>query len=544
MTAAAHKAGASEAVAAEAPAADALAAGLAYAARSSALSFVALPAPIVGAGAIAGAIDDALRDQPRVAWTSGTLTLAGVGVARELRGHGDARWTQIVDGARALALHGAVIGGAPAELAALGVARPRLIGGAAFAPGAADRAPWTGFGDAWFVLPRWTYVHDGARAHLVLALDGEAAGHAARWHAELAALHAAFEPRAHRPQPALVELQRASADEWRAQIIAITDAIAAGTCSKIVAARTCTVALAGAVRAGALLAALDHRHADCARVLIQPPGAGALIAATPERLIRRDGDLVSCDALAGTRSIAAPGAAGEPGHAAARDRIVAEASAELMASHKDRREHDLVVHAIRAALADCAELDAPDAPDVRVLRHVVHLHTPFRARLRAPRHVVELAGRLHPTPAVGGTPRELAASWIRSLEPVARGWYAAPVGWFDLEGNGEFAVAIRSGVLTGNRAHLWAGAGIVAGSDPERELAETEIKLRAMLGALGIADRARPGDDDGSAGGHGASGGGIGAGDGGLRGSAERGVPDRAGPERVAAGEPPGEAAR
>jgi len=506
------------------------------------LTFIALPAPLVSAAAVV----DGFRDQPRVAWSSGELTLAGVGCARELRATGDGRWDDIVRAARALDIAGAVIAGEPVAVAALGLARPRLIGGAAFAPGSADRAPWIGFGDAWFALPRWSYVRDGARAQLVLAVDAHDAAEPRHWQDELARHLAGFAAPAVRSsaQPALVELQRAGAAEWRAQVVAITDAIARGACSKIVAARTCTVALAGAVRAGALLAALDHRHADCARVLIQPPGAGALIAATPERLIRRDGDLVSCDALAGTRSIAAPGAAGEPGHAAARDRIVAEASAELMASHKDRREHDLVVHAIRAALADCAELDAPDAPDVRVLRHVVHLHTPFRARLRAPRHVVELAGRLHPTPAVGGTPRELAASWIRSLEPVARGWYAAPVGWFDLEGNGEFAVAIRSGVLTGNRAHLWAGAGIVAGSDPERELAETEIKLRAMLGALGIADRARPGDDDGSAGGHGASGGGIGAGDGGLRGSAERGVPDRAGPERVAAGEPPGEAAR
>jgi menaquinone-specific isochorismate synthase len=266
-------------------------------------------------------------------------------------------------------------------------------------------------------------------------------------------------------------------------VVAITDAIARGACSKIVAARTCTVALAGAVRAAELLAALDRRHAECARVLIQPPGAGALVAATPERLVRRDGELVWCDALAGTRSIAAAHGDG------ARDRLVAEASAALVASHKDRREHDLVVQAIRAALADWAEVHAPAEPDVRVLRHIVHLHTPFRARLRAPRHVLELAARLHPTPAVGGTPRELAVDWIRSREPAARGWYAAPVGWFDLDGNGELAVALRSGVVAANRAHLWAGAGIVAGSDPDRELAETELKFRALLGALGVADR-------------------------------------------------------
>jgi isochorismate synthase len=179
-----------------------------------------------------------------------------------------------------------------------------------------------------------------------------------------------------------------------------------------------------------------------------------------------------CDALAG--SVANTG-------------DVAAATAALRASAKDRREHDLVVDAIRAALEDAgATVDAPEEPAIRALRHVLHLHTPFRAQLRSPRHVLELVARLHPTPAVGGTPTESASEWIKAHEPVARGWYAAPVGWFDLEGNGELAVALRSGVISGNRAQLWAGAGIVAGSDPERELAETEVKLRAMLGALGV----------------------------------------------------------
>lgn len=490
MTAAAMPAGRVDAWAAS----GGVAAGLAVAAQSTAapgaLTFIAVPAPV----ATAAAIVDAFRDQPRAAWTSGDLTLVGIGCARELRGAGVDRWAEIVRAARGLMAAGAVIGGEPAPLSALGHARPRLIGGAAFAPGAADRAPWVGFGDAWFMLPRWTYVRDGARAHLVLAVDARDAAHATRWHDELALHHAAFAARTALPQPpvpALVELQRASADEWRDQVVAITDAIAAGTCSKIVAARTATIALAGAVRAADLLAALDHRHSDCVRVLVQPPNAGALVAATPERLVRRDGDLVWCDALAGTRALPPESSV------AARDRIVADAGAELLASTKDRREQDLVVEAIHAALAECAEVEAPAVPEIRVLRHVVHLHTPFRARLREPRHVLELAGRLHPTPAVGGTPRDIAVDWIRSREPVARGWYAAPVGWFDLDGNGELAVAIRSGVLAGNRAHLWAGAGIVAGSDPDRELAETELKLRAMLGALGVQaepEAAGPGD--------------------------------------------------
>lgn len=457
-------------------------AGLAIAARRDALTFIALPAPVVPASALVGE----LRDEPVVIWTSHDLTLVGLGAARELRGAGAARWAEVVAGAQALASDGAgahaaastatpgaVIAGAAAPLAALGLARPRFIGGAAFAPGAADRAPWLGFGDAWFVLPRWTYTHDGARGFLVLAVDAHDAADAARWRDELAAHRAAFAGGVPaRPQPALVELGRADAAEWRRQVTEITDAIARGVCSKIVAARTCSVALAGPVRAAELLAALDDRHADCVRVLIKPPAAGALVAATPERLVRRDGQVVLCDALAG--SIARTG-------------DVESATDALLASTKDRREHDLVVDMIRGALAGAgAEVEAPAEPAVKALRHVLHLHTPFRAVLRTPRHVLELAARLHPTPAVGGTPTDVAAAWIRAHEPTARGWYAAPVGWFDLDGNGELAVALRCGVITGSRAQLWAGAGVVAGSDPERELAETEVKLRAMLGALGV----------------------------------------------------------
>ena len=464
--------------------------GLAIAQRSQGLTFIALPAPVIAASAIV----DEFRDETLVAWSSGDLVLVGVGVAREVRGTGEHRWAEVIANAHAIATNTdevddeprdtmpthddlpvrAVIAGEVTSVETLGFARPRFVGGAAFTPSSADRSPWTGFGDAWFVLPRWTYVHDGSRACLVLAVDAAAAAEVTRWRDELAGLRAAFAASTTRTpaQPALVELAPAPPEAWHTQVTDITDAIARGSCSKIVAARTCSVMLAGSVRTADLLAALDDRHADCVRVLIKPPGAGALIAATPERLVRRDGDVVLCDALAG--SIAPNGDADA-------------AAARLFASTKDRNEHELVVDALRTALAGAgADVQAPLEPTFKRLRHIIHLHTPFRAVLRTPRHVLELAARLHPTPAVGGTPRALASAWIETHEPVPRGWYAAPVGWFDLEGNGELAVALRSGVIVGNRAHLWAGAGIVDGSDPDRELAETDMKFRAMLGALGV----------------------------------------------------------
>ena len=431
-------------------------------AHTDELALNAFTVPVCEAPALAAAFPS----EPLVTWSTNDLTIVGIGVARELRGSGAARWHDVIAAARSITCESVIIDGEPSSVDELGFARPRFIGGAAFAPGAADRAPWHGFGDAWFVLPRWTYVTNGVRAMLVLA--GSAPD------GELDRVRAAIDAGAiARTQPPLVELQPAAADEWRAQVTAITDAIARGDCSKIVAARTCGIALAGTVDASALLAALDERHPDCVRVVVRPPHAGTLVAATPERLVRRDGRVVQCDALAGTIRSSDD-----------------DARQRLLASAKDRREHDLVVHAIRTALEEAgATIDTNiSEPSIRALRHVLHLHTPFRATLRGhePRHVLELAARLHPTPAVGGTPTATAIDWITSREPVARGWYASPVGWFDFDGNGELAVAIRSGVLAGNRAHLWAGAGIVAGSDPDRELAETDAKLRAMLGALGI----------------------------------------------------------
>jgi isochorismate synthase EntC len=117
---------------------------------------------------------------------------------------------------------------------------------------------------------------------------------------------------------------------------------------------------------------------------------------------------------------------------------------------------------------------------------VVHLLTPIHARLREPAHVLELVEKLHPTPAVGGVPRPEALSFIAEHEPDERGWYAGPIGWFDAAGDGEFAVALRSGLLDGPRAHLYVGAGIVLQSHAQSEFFETALKLRTLLLALGV----------------------------------------------------------
>jgi len=441
------------AVAADRPLDDhVLEAGLAIARASTGITCIALPVPVVASAAIIAA----WRAAPVVAWSHGDTALVGVGIAHELRGEGPDRFAQVVAQAKQLEVS-ATVGHRTWT--------PRLFGGAAFAPGGADRAPWTGFGDAWFALPRWTI----GGGWLVLAVDAREAKQDARWRDELSAFRVAIANGfAARPQPAMLKLDPGDTQTWRAYVRAITDAIARGECEKVVAARNVLVELAGEARPADLFAELDARHPELARLLVRPPNAGTLVAATPERLVALDGMNVSCDALAGS---IAPGAGDQ---------------AALLASAKDRNEHALVVSAITETLRGLgAEVDAPAQPGIRTLRHVLHLHTPISARLHERRHVLELAAALHPTPAMGGTPTRVAQRWIAERE-VARGWYASPVGWFDLEGNGELAVAIRSGVVAGERAHLYAGSGIVAGSDPDRELAETDVKLRAMLGALGV----------------------------------------------------------
>ena len=201
-------------------------------------------------------------------------------------------------------------------------------------------------------------------------------------------------------------------------------------------------------------------------------GGAAFVGASPERLVRKRGRVVDSEALAGS---------------CARTGDDAAAAAALAASAKDRAEHAWVVAAIEAALAPrCRTLDVPSAPAVRTLRQILHLHTPITGELAQGAHVLELVAALHPTPAVGGTPTADAVAWIAAHEPTPRGWYASPVGWFDAAGDGEFAVAIRSGLLAGATATLFAGAGIVAASDPAAELAETELKLRALSDVLGL----------------------------------------------------------
>ena len=222
--------------------------------------------------------------------------------------------------------------------------------------------------------------------------------------------------------------------------------------------------LGGPAEDAALLRRLSQGLKASIRFAFRGDGR-TFLGATPERLVRKQGREVETEAQAGSLDSRA-------------------AAAALLASEKDLREHQLVVDDIVSRLGPwCARLEASPRPTVRELRDVLHLLTPIAGTLAAPHHVLELVRELHPTPAVGGVPTAAAVEWITRHE-APRGWYAGPVGYFDRDGDGDFAVALRCCLLHGEEALLFAGAGIVADSDPELELRETELKRQTLLAAL------------------------------------------------------------
>jgi menaquinone-specific isochorismate synthase len=350
----------------------------------------------------------------------------------------------------------------------------RLFGGVAFQPQKIAPPPWTGFADASFVLPRWTYCVSNDAAFVRVAAPASALrGAEDRLAAVVRALEDVPEPSPALPANGarLVEMARPIWDEL------VHDALRSirrRELEKVVAARRSAVSLRAAIDLPAALTRMRQLEPTCTRFAFEREG-GVFLGATPERLALLRGLRLEVDALAG--SIPRRGFGDD-----------AAELAELALSEKDGREHALVVEGIRAALAPfCAEIVAPEKPDVRSLRAVHHLWTPIRALLHARTHVLDLVAAVHPTPAVCGLPRERARGWICAHEPTPRGWYASPVGWFDAEGEGQFSVAIRSALVKGTDGWLFAGAGIVEGSDPANEYRETGVKQTTMLATLGVS---------------------------------------------------------
>ncbi|QZP38627.1 isochorismate synthase [Halobaculum magnesiiphilum] len=353
--------------------------------------------------------------------------------------------------------------------------RPRVFGGLAFGADHDAAGVWEGFPAAAFTLPavQLTRVDDGTYLTVTrYGPDADADGAEEALAAARDRLDDLPMMRARGEKPGVVDTEwLVDREEWTAQVASVIDRIRGGDLRKVVLATALRVDLAEEIDIPDTLGRLRRTYPECYRFLVQPTGGKGFFGPPPERLVRREGEVVETEALAGSMP------RGDTPEADA------EYARSLLESDKLQHEQRLVVDTI------CEQLDAfgtvgEGQQDVRKLTNIQHLQTPINAVLDGDTHVLTLVEALHPTPAVGGLPLDLALSTIRETETWDRGWYASPVGWFDAAGDGEFAVGIRSGVAGGREATLFAGNGIVGDSDPADEWDELQPKVRPIMDEL------------------------------------------------------------
>lgn len=400
--------------------------------------------------------------------------LLALGVVRELRASGADRFTRL----SAAALR--VLATVEADSAAH--ATLRVVGGFAFSERPEAGAVGAEFPPARLVLPRLLWLRSAGRTTLTAISDeGDAAVGAA--------LRARVPVAASEPGSLRLSASPLDGDEcgrWRERVARAHALIADGTLEKVVLARRRRLSAADPIDPTTLLARARAARPTCFNVWVRGRRGASLVASTPELLVRRQGHAVTASALAGSAP-RAPDAAAD-----------ARAAAALLACPKNAREHAIVVAAVRAALAEVADdVTTSPTPGLLSLPEVHHLATMVAGRLRAPASVLDIGAVLHPTPAVCGAPRAPARALIECEEPE-RGWYTGALGWMDATGDGELAVALRSALVVDRHVTLWAGAGIVEGSDADAELAETEAKMCALvapfLGPARTAAAAPPSD--------------------------------------------------
>ncbi|MEO6874705.1 MAG: isochorismate synthase [Opitutaceae bacterium] len=342
----------------------------------------------------------------------------------------------------------------------------------------AEAEPGDPFPAARVFVPRWQVARAGATttavANLLIAADSDLAALANRvWRA-----HEKFSQFLYRETPETEpsiapNFSTQEKGDYRASVARALKQIDAGEFKKIVLARAIDLMTSIPLHPLRVLNGLRQRFPECYAFSLANGRGQSFIGASPERLLRVSQGVLETEALAGTI---------RRGVGASED---AALGASLLRSEKDLREQRHVLDTIVGRLEQLGlTADYADQPGLRRLANVQHLHTPVRAALGAEVRLMDALGLLHPTPAVGGLPAAAAIAHIRELEGFSRGLYAGAIGWVNARGGGEFFVGIRSALVDGKSARVYAGNGIVAGSNPEKEFAETEWKFKAMLGAL------------------------------------------------------------
>ncbi|OIB57971.1 isochorismate synthase [Natrialba sp. SSL1] len=427
----------------------------------------------------------------RIQWaTPDGLEIVGRGVAAQFTATGPNRFDDVRE--QAARTFEALEYDGPA------VARPRAFGGLSFhdsfESGANPEietdtatattpttAPWRGFTAASFVVPRVLVVRSDETTWLT-AVDSDVDTATERldtWHDRLA--DSGFPSmRPSGSPPGVTGTERTtSRAAWTEQVEDAVERIETTALRKVVLAQSLSVGLDDEIDVPATLERLRRRYPNCYRFLIDHSHArsddagGTFFGAPPERLVSKRGERVETEALAGSAPRGETPEADE------------EFADQLRDSEKVQHEHVLVAEAIRDQLTPVTSSLTIDDQQIRRLATIQHVRTPIEATLDDEvTHVLELVEALHPTPAVGGMPPDEAWETIHETEPFDRGWYAAPIGWFDGNGDGEFAVALRSGVATDDRVTLFAGSGLVADSDPHDEWEEVQLKFRPILDEL------------------------------------------------------------
>ena len=419
-----------------------------------------------------------------MAWSSpeGVQRFVAVGALAEVRPSGpnrfnDAReWWRSFEGTRTKTtdLRGSVVDSRA----------PLCLAGFAFRVDEERTHAWEAWGDAALCIPEMVIWRDEAGTEATFIVDADSSD----WREAIADLHGQLKTWMARAEEASIKpADGASSTEngeaqrrWCDDVMSAQAQMAKGQLQKVVLARSTAFIPSGTQQFDPLgtATALRDRQTRSTTFLIRRRDGQAFLGSSPEILVKLKAGHVDTVALAGTRRRGA----------GAEDSALGEA---LLESTKDRTEHALVAAAIVDALdTHVSEITLPETPDLVCHPDVQHLRTRIRGSLNSGSTIFDLVSALHPTPAVGGLPREQAMNWLNDNEALDRGWYAGPIGWISASGEGEFVVAIRSVLMAPTTAAAFAGCGLIPDSVPEDEWEESQIKLQTVRQGLAVAPRA------------------------------------------------------
>ncbi|WP_148631038.1 isochorismate synthase MenF [Bacillus sp. E214] len=400
------------------------------------------------------------------------LYLAGIGKAHKIQSltNGEKRFKDIKEEWAAL-MESAIVNGVNSGKGT----GPLCFGGFSFnSKNTEPGSNWSQFGSYLFYIPKFliTETNHGSYLTSSIYLTPHMSDKEVRQFIEDRDAFLSMSDSGQKEMPAIIERQEHIVEEWKQAILKSVEDIRNGQMEKIVLARELSLQFEDEVPSYKVLENLMIQQ-NGSFIFGLESGDDCFIGASPERLIKKEGPAVFSACLAGSTPRNED------------EEIDFALGNELLNDDKNRSEHQFVVNMIKEAMEEhCIEINIPDAPVLMKLKNIQHLYTPVNCVSLPGTSVLDFVELLHPTPALGGSPRNIAMEKIEKYEGMDRGFYAAPIGWIDIYGNGDFSVGIRSGLLKKDKASLYAGCGIVEKSNPESEYMETKVKFKPMLSAL------------------------------------------------------------